>query len=75
MPVAERRVDVAGTRTAVLEGGDAPPVVLLHGPGESAVNWRWSIPDLTTCHRVIAPDLPGHGSSGTATRRSTPTGR
>jgi pimeloyl-ACP methyl ester carboxylesterase len=67
VPVAERRVDAAGVDTAVLEGGDGPPVVLLHGPGESAVNWRWTIPDLVTTHRVIAPDLPAHGSSGTGT--------
>jgi pimeloyl-ACP methyl ester carboxylesterase len=64
VPVTERRVDVAGIPTAVLEGGDGPPVVLLHGPGESAVNWRWTIPDIASTHRVIAPDLPAHGSSG-----------
>ncbi|HEV2068534.1 MAG TPA: alpha/beta fold hydrolase [Acidimicrobiales bacterium] len=62
--VNERRVDAAGIPTAVLEGGDGPPVVLLHGPGESAVNWRWTIPELVTTHRVVAPDLPAHGSSG-----------
>lgn len=33
VPVSERRIDVAGIDTAVLEGGDGPPVVLLHGPG------------------------------------------
>ena len=64
IPVNERRVDAAGIPTAVLEGGDGPAVVLLHGPGESAVNWRWTIPDLLTTHRVVAPDLPAHGSSG-----------
>lgn len=64
VPVAERRIDAAGINTAVLEGGDGPPVVLLHGPGESAVNWRWTIPDVVATHRVIAPDLPAHGSSG-----------
>jgi pimeloyl-ACP methyl ester carboxylesterase len=64
VPVTERRLDLAGIPTAVLDGGDGPPVVLLHGPGESAVNWRWTIPDLVTSHRVIAPDLPAHGSSG-----------
>ena len=64
VPVIERRLQAAGIPTAVLEGGDGPPVVLLHGPGESAVNWRWTIPDLVTTHRVIAPDLPAHGSSG-----------
>lgn len=63
VPVTERRVGAAGLSTAVLEGGDGPPIVLLHGPGESAVNWRWVIPDLVTRHRVIAPDLPAHGDT------------
>lgn len=65
IPVTQRQLDVVGIPTAVLEGGEGPAVVLLHGPGESAVNWRWTIPDLVTTHRVVAPDLPAHGSSGT----------
>lgn len=65
VPVTERHIEAAGIDTAVLEGGQGSPVVLLHGPGESAVNWRWTIPDLTGTHRVVAPDLPAHGSSGT----------
>ena len=36
LPVTERRLQLAGVSTAVLEGGDGPPVVLLHGPGEFA---------------------------------------
>ncbi len=63
IPVAERRLELAGIPTAVLEGGAGPPVVLLHGPGESAPNWRWVIPQLVETHRVIAPDLPAHGST------------
>jgi pimeloyl-ACP methyl ester carboxylesterase len=47
----------------VLAGGEGPPVVLLHGPGEFAAKWLRVIPDLVTTHRVIAPDLPGHGTS------------
>jgi pimeloyl-ACP methyl ester carboxylesterase len=65
IPVDELRHEAGGITTAVLQAGDGPTVVLLHGPGESAVNWRWTIPDLTTTHRVVAPDLPAHGSSGT----------
>ncbi|MBW3557772.1 MAG: alpha/beta hydrolase [Actinobacteria bacterium] len=61
--VTERRLELAGVRTAVLEGGDGPPVVLLHGPGEFAVKWLRVIPDLVATHRVVAPDLPAHGSS------------
>jgi len=63
MPVTERRLELAGVSTAVLEGGDGPPVVLLHGPGEFAALWARVIPDMVTTHRVVAPDLPGHGAS------------
>jgi len=63
MPVAERRRRLAGVDTAVLEGGAGAPVVLLHGPGEFAATWLRVIPDLVASHRVIAPDLPGHGAS------------
>jgi pimeloyl-ACP methyl ester carboxylesterase len=64
MPVIERRTELAGIPTAMLEGGEGPPVVLLHGPGEYAAKWFGVIPELAASHRVIAPDLPGHGASG-----------
>jgi hypothetical protein len=35
LPVRDRRLEVAGVSTAVLEGGDAPPVVLLPAPASS----------------------------------------
>lgn len=63
LPVSERRLQIAGVSTAVLEGGSGPPVILLHGPGEFAGNWLRIIPRLVRTHRVIAPDLPGHGDS------------
>jgi pimeloyl-ACP methyl ester carboxylesterase len=63
IPLVERKLDLAGVRTAVLEGGDGSPVVLLHGPGEYAAKWIRVIPDLAKSHRVVAPDLPGHGNS------------
>jgi pimeloyl-ACP methyl ester carboxylesterase len=63
MPVTERRLQLAGVSTAVLEGGDGPPVMLLHEQGEFAARWMRVIPDLVTTNRVVAPDLPGHGSS------------
>lgn len=64
LPVTERQSALAGTPTTWLEGGEGPPLILLHGPGESGVNWRWVIADLVETHSVVAPDLPGHGSSG-----------
>jgi pimeloyl-ACP methyl ester carboxylesterase len=63
MPVTERRLLLAGISTAVLEGGDGPPVVLLHGPMANATHWMGIIPGLAAAHRVVAPDLPGHGAS------------
>ena len=63
LPVAERRLTIAGAGTAVLEGGDGPPLVLLHGPGGNGAHWGRAIGALTATHRVIAPDLPGQGAS------------
>jgi pimeloyl-ACP methyl ester carboxylesterase len=63
LSVSERRVQFAGISTPVVEGGDGPPLVLLHGPAEFAGNWMRVMPDLLATHRVIAPDLPGHGAS------------
>jgi FAD/FMN-containing dehydrogenase/pimeloyl-ACP methyl ester carboxylesterase len=63
LPVADRRLDAAGVATAVVVGGDGPPLVLLHGPGGSATDWVGVLPALLERHRVIVPDLPGHGDS------------
>lgn len=69
LPVTERRLQVAGVSTAVLEGGEGPPILLLHGPGDFAGMWMRVIPNLVTTHRVVAPDLPGHGTSELVDRR------
>ena len=62
-PLTERRLELAGVSTAVLEGGDGPPVVLLHGQGGWAGMWLPVAADLMRRHRVVAPDLPGLGAS------------
>lgn len=72
IPVAERRLEVDGLPTVVLEGGDGPPMILLHGPGEDAVNWRWVMGDLATHHHVVAPDLPAHGGTAVPEGALTP---
>lgn len=64
VPVEERRVDAAGIDTAVWEGGEGEPIVLLHGAGEFCGVWNRVIGDLAADHRVIVPDLPGHGATG-----------
>jgi pimeloyl-ACP methyl ester carboxylesterase len=63
LPVRERRLSLDGAATAVLEGGNGPPVVLLHGPAAHAAGWLRVIPGLATQWRVVAPDFPGHGAS------------
>jgi pimeloyl-ACP methyl ester carboxylesterase len=63
LPVTERQRQLGSISTAVLEGGDGPALILLHGPGGNAAHWMRVIPDLVTTHRVIVPDLPGQGAS------------
>lgn len=43
--------------------GQGMPVLLLHGLGSCAEDWRVQIDALSAAHRVIAPDLRGHGQS------------
>src|SRR5262245_41267671 len=62
-PVKENRLELAGISTAVLEAGEGPPIILLHGPSGYAAHWMSVIPSLAKTHRVIVPDLPGHGAS------------
>lgn len=63
LPVRESRVELAGVATAVLEGGHGVPVVFLHEPGSFAAHWSRVFGELATTHRIVAPDLPGHGAS------------
>ena len=65
LDVKQRRRQLARIPTAVLEGGEGPPLILLHGPMASAAHWGSVLPFLLATHRVIAPDLPGHGASET----------
>jgi pimeloyl-ACP methyl ester carboxylesterase len=44
-------------------GGEGTPVVLVHGLGGGAANWVDVVPALRTSHRLLVPDLPGHGGS------------
>jgi pimeloyl-ACP methyl ester carboxylesterase len=60
----ERYVDVNGLPTRYLRAGTTgPPLVLLHGVGDSALDWQWVMPTLARTHRVYVPNLPGSGGS------------
>ena len=44
-------------------GGEGPPLILVHGLGGAAANWTELAPLLVPNHRLLVPDLPGHGGS------------
>ncbi len=44
-------------------GGDGPVLVLLHGAGGQAGAWFRVTRELAKTHRLIVPDLAGHGAS------------
>lgn len=61
-------IDAAGIRWHAFEWGRPadPPLLIVHGVGSSGRTW-WRIgPALAAAgYRVVAPDLPGHGRTGT----------
>lgn len=65
--IRSKTLSVMGLRTRVLEEGDAgrgDPVLLIHGVGAWAENWRDVMgPIAMTGRRAIACDLPGFGES------------
>jgi len=64
VPVSGRRLEVGGISTMVLEGGEGPPMILLHGGIETGgVYWAPVIPQLAERYRLIVPDAPGLGAS------------
>ena len=59
--VSERFYDAAGVRTRVLEGGEGPTLLLLHGTGGHAEAYYRNLPELSKHFRVCAVDMLGHG--------------
>ena len=58
-----RRVALHGHELAVTDLGDGPAVVLVHGLMSARRTWDAQLDRLAADHRVIAPDLFGHGDS------------
>ncbi len=68
-----RFVRAGGLRWHVQVAGEGPALLLLHGTGSTTHTWRDLIAPLSQHFRVVAPDLPGHGFSGSArSARSLP---
>jgi (E)-2-((N-methylformamido)methylene)succinate hydrolase len=49
--------------TAFFEAGSGSPIVLLHGVGLNAAMWSPIVELMEQRHRVIVPDMLGHGGS------------
>ncbi|MCW2951410.1 MAG: alpha/beta hydrolase fold protein [Conexibacter sp.] len=62
--VHQRWVEVAGRPVNVVELGEGPPMVFIHGLSGSWQNWLETLPHFARSHRVVAFDLPGFGASG-----------
>ncbi len=61
----QKRIEFSGTEVAYSDRGEGPCLVLLHGYLETGEIWD-SFADLfPQGYRLIIPDLPGHGRSGT----------
>ncbi len=60
----ERRIAVPGTEIFLRQGGDGPPLLLLHGYPQTHVMWHRVAPVLARHFTVVCPDLRGYGASG-----------
>jgi pimeloyl-ACP methyl ester carboxylesterase/putative sterol carrier protein len=59
----DRTVMSDGLPVSILEAGRGDPVLLLHGLGATKVSFLPTMLALAKDHRVIAPDLLGHGDT------------
>jgi pimeloyl-ACP methyl ester carboxylesterase len=56
-----RRVRWSGGTTQIIELGEGPPLLLLHGGLGEAIQWASILPALARSYHVMAVDRPGHG--------------
>ena len=56
-------VELHGSRVVYRTAGSGPPIILIHGLLDSGSTWRKVAPVLALRHRVIVPDLLGHGDT------------
>jgi pimeloyl-ACP methyl ester carboxylesterase len=59
----QRWIEVDGVPANVIDIGEGPPLVFVHGLSGSWQNWLEQLPEFSRDHRCIAVDLPGFGES------------
>ena len=57
------RITLHGHELCYVDAGSGAPIVLVHGLMSSSSTWSAQVDRLAGNHRVIAPDLYGHGDS------------
>jgi pimeloyl-ACP methyl ester carboxylesterase len=57
------RTSLHGHEVAYRDEGQGDAILLVHGMAGSSRTWREVLPSLAEHHRVVAPDLVGHGRS------------
>lgn len=55
--------ETSAGRLAYWEGGTGPTLVLIHGAGDQAGAFQGVVERLLENHRLLLPDVPGHGDS------------
>jgi len=58
-----KRITLHGHELCYVDAGEGPPIAFVHGLMSSSSNWAAQVDRLTGRHRVVAPDLFGHGES------------
>lgn len=59
-----RQISTSGTTINLVQGGNGPPLLLLHGYPQTHVMWHKIAPRLAQDFTVVAADLRGYGDSG-----------
>src|SRR3954454_1911025 len=65
-PADLQTIELHGHRVAFRRTGSGPVVLLIHGIAGTSALWDTLVPALARSWTVIAPDLPGHGESGSS---------
>jgi pimeloyl-ACP methyl ester carboxylesterase len=62
-PAHQRWLAIDGSWANVIELGEGPPMLFVHGLAGCWQNWLETLPHFAATHRVVAVDLPGFGAS------------